>query len=134
MTSKLDEFTAAYVSTALWACTNDNGESLENCYSADDIEHESLQAMIADCAKFQAAPQWIAARQCEEWRNGDIWSIDASAGHDFFLARWCPWYGGFCENEWKAFHGKALRALTKQFCNTALQVGANGKIYAYTPW
>lgn len=82
---KLDAFTKGYAECALWSSNDESddngGEPLDKNYDVSDISRETLEKMIADCAKFQA--------------NNDILlravytkKYDAhSAGHDFWLTR-----------------------------------------------
>ena len=50
---QLDEFTLAYVEAALWSSNDDStpqgGEPLDANYGIDDIDPDTLAAMIEDC-------------------------------------------------------------------------------------
>jgi hypothetical protein len=55
---KIDTFTRAYITTALWSSTDwsdeSGGESLDKNYDESDIAPESIAKMVADCARFRA--------------------------------------------------------------------------------
>jgi hypothetical protein len=133
----LDAFTLAYIEAALWS-SNDNsdpetgGDPLDANYSAEDIAPETLSAIVADCAKFQASPAFQAAMAdtrniCA--RGTGQYSVDEQAGHDFWLTR--NGHGaGFWDGDWLEPHETALDALAKSFGEVDLYVGDDGKIYA----
>ncbi len=75
MTTKLGDFTNAYIEAALWAECDDDGVPFDNRY---EIAPGTLAAMIADCERFQRE------------NSVDLYIYDhgdASAGHDFWLTR-----------------------------------------------
>lgn len=126
---KLDTFTAAYVETALWAETDDDGVPFDRDYTIDDIAPETLDRMVADCGAFQDA----------HW---DLVSYGlARAGHDFWLTR--NRHGaGFWDGDWEhsaqlsPSHyidnvGDYLTDKAHAFGEVHLYVGDDGYIYAY---
>lgn len=125
----LDTFTRAYIECALWSSSDTRpGEPegieprpLDEDYGISDIAPETLEEMIADCAKFQA-------------ENGEV--IDcapvsnerSSAGHDFWLTR--NLHGvGFWDGDW-TWAGKQLTEASHAFGEYTLYIGDNGLIYA----
>jgi hypothetical protein len=123
MAEKLDKFTTAYIEAALWSSTDETtpegGEPFDKNYSQSDIAPEALQAMIADCERFQREnEQWITEDHLVmQKRHG----CDEQAGHDFWLTR--NGHGaGFWDGDWSNEAGKALTAASKAFgeCNIYL--------------
>lgn len=120
--SRLDEFTAQYIETALWSSTDESDESggnpLEDNYSVDNIAEEAIAEMKADCEKFQEmAGEMIDGRESD-------------AGHDFWLTR--NGHGaGFWDGDWPE-HGDALTAISEKFGETSLYVGDDGAVYSFS--
>lgn len=107
----LDEFTRGYIEAMLWASELDDK-------NVSDIDAESLQSIIADCASFQASPQWKVHR--DEMN-------DIQGGHDFFLTR--NGHGtGFWDRDISKKAGDQLTELSKSFGETFVYVGDNGKV------
>lgn len=116
--TKLDTFTEAYITAALWAETDDDGTPLD---SGDyELAEETRQRMIADCAKFQAENPVIFTDEYP----GTL----EQAGHDFWLTR--NRHGaGF----WDRGHGTIGEVLTnaaKSFGQCDLYIGDDGLIYS----
>lgn len=111
---KLDEFTTAYITCALWSSTDDE-KPLDDNYDVDDISDECFNQMVADCAKFQA----------ENWAL--IGHNSSQAGHDFWLTR-NGHSAGFWDGDWPEF-GDILTAKSKEFKEVDLYVGDDEKIY-----
>lgn len=79
---KLDAFTRAYITCALWSSTDNADESggapLDDNYSEEDIAPDTLEQMQKDCAQFQ------------EDNSHELWMCemdDSRAGHNFWLNR-----------------------------------------------
>lgn len=85
---KLDDFTRAYLTCALWASTDDTDEPLDAAYSIDDFSTTAMQRSIDDCTKFQgeAAPWLAQAYASEVYVCGEPYN-PGCAGHDFWLTR-----------------------------------------------
>lgn len=114
---KHNDFTTAYIRTALWTETDEDGEPLDKNYKADDIHPDTLARMVADCARFQKS-------------NGDRLPIVrlSRAGHDFWLTR--NGHGaGFWDGDWPE-HGEALTASAKTYGTFDLYVGDDNKLHA----
>jgi len=127
-----DAFTQQYIETALWA-ENDNsddtgGEPLDKNYSASDITVDTLRAMIADCAKFQAENATMLARAYAEGKRSKGRYDAASAGHDFWLTR--NGHEGFSDGDLPKDVGDALTRASEKFDAFDLYVD-RGKIAAY---
>ena len=114
--TKLDEFTAQYIETALWSSVDMDGESefLDANYGPDDLAPETLESIIDDCRRFQEQTESMI-------------SIDLSqAGHDFWLTR--NGHGaGFWDGDWPE-HGDELTKACEAFREVHLYA-QDGKIY-----
>lgn len=121
MNTKLDTFTKAYIECALWSSMDEStpsgGEPMDRNYSVKDIAPETLEKMVADCAKFQS-------------ENAELITPDLSrAGHDFWLTR--NGHGaGFWDGDWPEDAGKTLTAASKAFGQVDLYIGDDGQIYS----
>ena len=102
-----DEFTKAYLETALWSSSDNDDKPLDE-YNSTDIADETINEMIKDCEKFQS-------ENCE-----DISSDLSRAGHDF----WLTWTG-----DWDDEIGKKLTKASETYGEFTLYVGDDGKIY-----
>ncbi len=91
----MDKFIEAYVTCALWSSNDEStpqgGEPLDSNYTAADIAAETMERILADCAKFQTE------------NVNDIGADVEQAGHDLWLTRnhhgcgfWEP--GGLARN------------------------------------
>ena len=130
-----DEFTRAYIQTALWS-SNDNsddsgGEPLDSNYSWADISKETLAQMIGDCHIFQSEniERINAAIQSDEGVTyGPDFSAYGRAGHDFWLTR--NGHGaGFWDGGWPEPFASQLTKSAKSFGTFDLYVGDDGEIY-----
>jgi len=95
--TKLDEFTRAYITAALWAETGSDDEPLDDNYTVHDINAETLARMVEDCRDFQA-------------KYGElIQGMEAQAGHDFWLTR--RGHGcGFWDGDWAELGDELTKA------------------------
>ena len=110
-----DEFTKAYLETALWSSSDNDDKPLDE-YNSTDIADETINEMIKDCEKFQS-------ENCE-----DISSDLSRAGHDFWLTR--NGHGaGFWDGDWDDEIGKKLTKASETYGEFTLYVGNDGKIY-----
>ncbi|GAA5172539.1 hypothetical protein GCM10023321_72520 [Pseudonocardia eucalypti] len=72
----VDAMLTAYVETALWSSTGDDGDTLDGLYTADDLDPDALAEMRSDCKDFARS------------NIADLDGMDpAQAGHDFWLTR-----------------------------------------------
>lgn len=132
----MDEFTEAYLRAALWSSTDETnpesgGDPLDNNYSIDDIDAETLVEMALDCHEFQSSIKHISflrrvCRFVSPWVTGghidDVnvnvespeYSCHARAGHDFWLTR--NGHGaGFWDGDWKEPAATFLTKASQEF-------------------
>ena len=48
----LVKFCQGYLSAAFWACKDDEGNSLENNFSADDLSRSTQETIVEECHSF----------------------------------------------------------------------------------
>jgi hypothetical protein len=120
---KLDSFTVAFFTAALWSSTDnsrdDGGDPLDKNYDISDIDAHCMQQLAEQCERFQAENAGILA---------DSELDDDQAGHDFWLTR-----NGHGCGFWDRGLGPIGRKLTdacKLYKGVDLYVGDDGKIYA----
>lgn len=111
-----DEFFRAYVICALWSSIGDNGEPLDNRFTAEDISAETYAEMRADCADFLMWTKQLLG----EWSATE-------AGHDFWLTR--NGHGTGFWDRGKA-NGDALTELSEIYGQYDLYIGDDGLIYS----
>jgi hypothetical protein len=130
MTTAPEDFFNAYVTAALWSSTGDDGEPLDARFDVHDIAGETLDKMLADCSAFYAANADTLA-SCEDHAAAyfKATSLDAMAGHDFWLTR-CGHGAGFWDGDWPEPQAARLTAAAEKFGNVDLYLGDDGKIYA----
>jgi hypothetical protein len=99
------------------------GESLSANYSIEDFAPDSLQIMLADCAKFQSVNADLILRAWDE-SGQDA----AQCGHDFWLTR--NWHGaGFWDGDYTKETGKALTEAAKAFGYQDIYVGNDNRLH-----
>ena len=124
----LDKFTRHYIICALWAENDQSdpetgGDPLDDNFDIEDIAPDCLEAMIADCAKFQKEN----AKDLATWDDGQH-TAEEMGGHDFWLTR--NGHGsGFWDGDWKKKVGKRLTKASERFGTVTLYVGDDKKIY-----
>lgn len=117
-----DDMLSGYLSTALWS-TNDQsdergGRPMDENYSLDDIDPETIARAEKDCADFEAK----AGNLLDGLDMGTV-------GHDFWLTR--NGHGaGFWDGDYEKSVGDALTKISKEFGEVDLYVGDDGKIYS----
>ncbi len=123
----LDNFTRAYLVTALWSTVDDAGEPMDDRYTVDDFAPEALAAAVADCAAFQTQNAIdIAAGPLVRPRDFD--GADGRAGHDFWLTR--NHHGaGFWDGDWPEDAGDRLTASAHGFGEADVYEGDDGQLY-----
>jgi hypothetical protein len=121
--TKLDAFTAAYVECALWSSTDDDGNPLDDNYGIWDIDRDTIQKMIRDCARFQDEN----AADIATFEHISM-TPEESAGMDFWLTR--NGHGaGFWDGDWGDDVGERLTENAKAYREYHLYVGDDGKLY-----
>lgn len=116
-TAALDDFAKAYITGALWASSDDDGNPLEN----EELAPETAWQMVADCQDFQAAQAEDLARFYESGHDVE------QAGHDFWLTR-----NGHGAGFWDRGAGDVGRRLSdacKPYGSVDLYMGDDGKVH-----
>ncbi len=126
MTPQLDEFTQAYLDCALWAETDEStdqgGDPLDENYSIEDIDPDSLKTAIQDCKRFQGKYMKNLYPPCNPH------TVNMNAGHDFWLTR-NSHGAGFWDGNWPEPAATRLRDASKEFGNVTIYVGDDNKLY-----
>jgi hypothetical protein len=132
---KLDGFTEAYLTTALWASTDDTnpdqgGQPLDDNYGIGDIETETLRDMVQDCRRFQdenAAS--ILDENLVAGMLGRASTAGAQAGRDFWLTR--NGHGaGFWDGDWREPAATKLTESAHAFGEYNITAtGSGGQVY-----
>lgn len=134
----LDDFTRGYIECALWTSndesTPDGGLPMDRNYSIEDFDWGTLCRFILDCQSFLDSDAWRAAVAGEDPRTDSRashgYSLEASAGHDFWLTQ--SGHGaGFWDGDWKSPHDDSLTEESKRFAEVNLEIGDNGQIYSF---
>lgn len=146
----------AYVTTALWSSTADNGDNLDSNYSIDDLAPQTVANMESDLEKF-----FTFLERAEKTIDPELDSEDVSWGlanndqdiyvslleaalyyadnaakdfdaegricHDFWLTR-CGHGCGFWDGDYGEL-GDRLTTAAKAFGEVDLYVGDDGLIY-----
>lgn len=117
----------AYVETALWSSTDDDGDPMDANYSADDIHPDTLERMRQDLGSFLLA-------NIDDIESADVRTVEYDrierAAHDFWLTR--NWHGaGFWDGDWSEPQAARLTNAAKAFGEYNLYIGDDGKIHGY---
>ena len=135
---KFDDFTKALFEAALFSTNDESDESggvpLDKNYDISAFDLTALETLAKDCERFQASPAWQAALEDDDpradRRAAHGCSLEASAGHDFWLTR-CGHGAGFWDGDWAEPHAAALTKLSKDFGEVELYLGDDKKIYRF---
>jgi hypothetical protein len=112
----LDIFTRAYIGAAMATTTDEeSGGDLDSSYDIEDFAPETLEAIIADCKKFQQENAEALAEHDDEQGGTDFWLTRNGHG------------AGFWDGDWA--EGDKLTFAAKQFGEADIYVGDNGRIY-----
>jgi hypothetical protein len=130
MNLKLDSFTQAYITCALWSSNDESNESggnpMDQNYSPEDIAPECLARIVEDCKQFQADNAELLSKYTGEFSA-------EQAGHDFWLSRNGHGAGFFDRvsngHELEETCDK-LQEIARKFGEFDLYIGDDGKIYA----
>lgn len=116
----MDNFTIAYIEAALWSSCDDDDTPLDQGFCVLDIAPETLEQMIADCAKFQIEQaELLAIAGGTDRQNGvDFWLTRNGHGAGF-------WDRGYADDV-----GDKLSDAAQAFGDIDLYVGDDAKIYA----
>jgi hypothetical protein len=108
-----------YIICALWSSTDDEGNPLDDLYSADDLAPETRKTMEDDLADFVALIE-------REGIDRSWWS-DEQLAHDFWLTR--NGHGAGFWDRGQGETGDRLTALSKPYGEQCLYVGDDGLVY-----
>jgi len=121
MNKTLDKFTKAYIEAALWSSTTDDGKPLDDDYSINDIDPESIIRMDQDCQIFQYMGRDLLDKAKEKGRD------EEEQGHDFWMTR-CGHGVGFWDRGLDEV-GEELTEICHQFGEVNLYVGDTNIIH-----
>ncbi len=127
MSTKLDNFTAAYIECALWSSMDENDEALDANYSIEDFAPAALASIIEDCADFQSSFADLLAQAYELYSHSPDWTHEAQAGHDFWLTR--NRHGAGFWDRGLGEVGRRLTEMSHPYGEVNLYVGDDGRIY-----
>ncbi len=128
----VEEFIHGYVEALLATSTDDSTEDtpLTKNYTVHDLSPDAIDRIQADCRSFlhMAAP-YITA---EKHTGAMMGSLEAHAGHDFWLTR-CGHGAGFWDGDWEGesdprFDGPIMK-VAKSFPNIDPYIGDDGHIH-----
>lgn len=107
-----------------------NLDPMDANYSETDLAPETLEKIIADCAKFQSeyGDTIRAAIATGEVACGPDFDEWGRAGHDFWLTR-NNHGAGFWDGDWPEPFSDELTKAAKAFGECNLYVGDDGRIY-----
>jgi hypothetical protein len=130
----VEEFVRGYMEAILFTsndeATPEGGEPLNKNFTPDDFSHEAMDRIHADCRTFlHSAGPWLTV---DRHRGALLSSLEAHAGHDFWLTR-CGHGAGFWDGDWEGeddgrFDGP-LTKRAKAFGNLDVVVGDDGKLH-----
>jgi hypothetical protein len=129
-TQNIDAFLRAYLITALWSSTGDDGEPLDDHYTYADLHELSLERCKRDCENFLHAASGIisAAIETSEVVCGPDFNEWERAAHDFWLTR--NGHGaGFWDGDWPEPFASQLTDIAKTFREVNLVEGCDGELY-----
>lgn len=128
------EFIRGYIEAILFSESDESDESggqpLNQKYTDEDFSHDAMERIEADCRAFlhKAAP-WITAENYKGARTG---SVEAHAGHDFWLTR-VGHGAGFWDGNWKSDEHSVgdgpLTQRAKEAGHVDVIVGDDGKLH-----
>lgn len=115
------EFIASYIQTALWSSTDDDGNPLDDNYSIDNIDSDSLKRLETMCIEFQDKNKELISQALNVTNLGHI-------AHYFWLTQ--NHHGaGFWDGDYPEILGDALTAECHKFEEVNIYVGDDGKLY-----
>lgn len=129
----VEDFVRGYIEAMLFTTHDDSndagGEPMKQNYTIDDIDPVAMDRIENDCRSFlHSAGPWITP---ERYKGAMVGSLEAHAGHDFWLTR-AGHGAGFWDGDWEGesegFDGP-LTKRAKAFGNVDPYVGDDGKIH-----
>lgn len=125
---KVEEFVRGYIEAMLFSSTDyTDDEPLNKNFTAEDIAHESMDRIHSDCRSFlHAAASFITP---ERFKGAKLSSLEAQAGHDFWLTR-CGHGAGYWDGDWEGEdRDGVLTKKSEAFGCVDPYVGDDGKIH-----
>ena len=123
MSNLPDGMVAAYIATALWSSTDDDGELLDRNFGLEDFDPEALLMVAEDCVEFLSeALSEIGPELLDHWTLADL-------AYDFWLTR-NESGAGFWERTDRP-HWAPLNQIAKQHGQQDILVGDDGRLYVY---
>ena len=114
-------FLQSYITTALWSSLDDQDQPLDDKYSIDDIDAESLKKLESMCEEFQAKNKDDISLALDVTDLGHI-------AHDFWLTQ--NRHGaGFWDGDYAKDLGERLTTASHKIGEVDLYVGDDGKLY-----
>lgn len=124
-----DSFISAYISTALWSSTDDEGNPLDS--QDAELSTDAHDKMENDCRAFREKCDAIisAAIETGKVKCGRDFDEYGRAAHDLWLTR--NGHGaGFWDGDWPEPFASQLTEIAQSFGTCDLYVGDDGLIYA----
>lgn len=131
----VQEMASHYIAAMLWS-TNDEstpegGEPMDRNYDESDLADEFRAQCEADCEAFaERAAEYLTESNLTRGLRGH--SIEAMAGHDFWLTR-VGHGAGFWDGDWQSDAQSGLdgplTTIAESFGTVNPYVGDDGKIY-----
>ena len=115
----LERVLGAYIECALWSSTDEDGESLDGLYSADDLSDETRDEMTEDVSDFLESN--------EELIQASGLTLE-QVGHDFWLTR--NRHGAGFWDRGLGEVGDKLTEMAHPYGSCDLYVGDDGQVYA----
>lgn len=121
-----DAFARSYFHAAMWTCTDDDGEALDNNYSMDDLSTGALAKIWRNCCQFKAIAKNLMLNDGEH-KYLNVSDIMDDGGYDFLLTS-AGEGAGFWDGDWE--NGDELTEISQKFRPLGLYIGDDGVIYA----
>lgn len=128
---ELDAFVRGYLTAALWAGVDYDGEPLDDGRDIDDIAVSAVEQAIADCDDFRSANRVTLNRAYKFYAStsrGNEYTPEELAGHDFLLTR--NRHGAGFWDRGMGATGEALTEACRPCGEVNFYVGDDGKVYA----
>lgn len=130
----VEEFVRGYVEAMLFSSSDESneagGDPLNKNYTIDDVDPTAMDRIISDCRSFlHSAGPWLTH---DRYKGAMVGSLEAHAGHDFWLTR-VGHGSGFWDGDWEGeAHGHFDGPLTKRAKDMGHldpYIGDDGKIH-----
>lgn len=126
----------AYIESALWAETDDDGDPLDDTYGPGDIALETIDELREDVEGFAGEPdltedwsEYVRIINVKLAEHGRDWTASEQAGHDFYLTR--NGHGAGFWDRGLGDLGDRLTAAAEVYGTAGLMPGDDGKLYGH---